>query len=176
MRQRMNTVAMVAAILAVLLLIVSPVGATAAYSDPQGQFSFMLPDRFTSVANPRHAAAFLLNADPVNKAAGNFVTDIIPGDAATGAPTLQLIDAQNNPIPPAFDQPITLGGQLAHRSDFVIANGGIYRVIVAARKDAQIYWLVFDTAPASFNDYAPLLQTILTSFAFGGTPNAASSG
>lgn len=165
-------------LLATTLADVAPVGAATTYTDPQGQFSFYVPDGFAA-QNPvpvESLAAFALPAF----ADAFFAVDVASGTRSSGRVDLDMLIAEllANPgdrtvLGPDGVQSFTLDGAPARRIDFIETNGGVrYRgtIIIALRGDTFL-GLLFQARECDFDALTRQTSAVVGSFRFAGSPS-----
>lgn len=162
-----------AALLLVVFLVAAPVAAANTYTDPQGRFSFAIPDGYTPVETqltPPFVAGYI-SPNPVG---ANFTVQIREAtgtlDAATAAQQKRYASAPESQPGPV--QQLKLGGQTAQRFDyFTSGSGGRYHVsLVLAINGGALYILTFTAQEQDYDALTSQTGGVLTSFAFLGTP------
>jgi hypothetical protein len=156
---------------------IAPVVAATTYTDPQGRFSFSVPDGYTPVQAQLTApvVAGFVSPDP---GGANFTVQVREATGTLDAATAELQKryATGTDSQPGSGgiQPLTLGGVPAQRFDyFTNAQGSRFHImlVVSITGGAQ-YILTFTAQEAGYDALISQTGIVLSSFAFTAAASA----
>lgn len=163
---------------------ISAVEAAGTYTDPQGHFSFTIPDSWQQGSPPQGTTlppgtmlGGVFNASPPLNANFNVVTVSVPSGVDIGQIAMQSRAGLAQSIPgyqegPGGIQNLTVAGQPARRYDyfFTIEQAGrLHGAQVLTMQANTVYVLTFTAAENDFNTFFQQGGTALNSFAFTGS-------
>lgn len=163
---------------------ISAVEAAGTYTDPQGRFSFTIPDSWQQGSPPQGTTlppgtmlGGVFNASPPLNANFNVVTVSVPSGVDIGQIAMQSRAGLAPSIPgyqegPGGIQNLTVAGQPARRYDyfFTIEQAGrLHGAQVLTMQANTVYVLTFTAAENDFNTFFQQGGTALNSFAFTGS-------
>ena len=163
---------------------ISAVEAAGTYTDPQGRFSFTIPDGWQQGSPPQGTnlppgtmLGGVFNAAAPLNANFNIVTVSVPSGVDIGQIAIQSRAGVAQSIPgyqegPGGIQSLTVAGQPARRYDyfFTVAQASRLRGAQVITMQANtVYVLTFTAAENDFNTFFQQAGTALNSFAFTGS-------